>query len=137
MQKKLIHTKEIEIRWGDMDAYGHVNNTNYFLYTQEARFDMMEQKKIHYDLNGSAPVLAETSCKFIRPINYPEDIIIETWFTNIIDNKKLIFEHIIKSKTTQQTYAILTAINVWYDFLQKTSILVPDIIVKTLCNNED
>ena len=26
LEKKLIHTKVMEIRWGDMDAYGHVNN---------------------------------------------------------------------------------------------------------------
>jgi acyl-CoA thioester hydrolase len=132
MQKKLIHIKEIEIRWGDMDAYGHVNNTNYFLYAQEARFDMLKQKKMSYNPNGFAPVLAETNCKFIRPINYPEIIIIETFFSQIIDNKKLIFEHIIKSKFNNQIYAILTATNVWYDFLQKTSMLVPEDVIEAL-----
>ena len=30
--KKLIHSTTIAIRWGDMDAYGHVNNTVYFRF---------------------------------------------------------------------------------------------------------
>lgn len=30
--KKLVHTLRMPIRWGDMDAMGHVNNTNYFRF---------------------------------------------------------------------------------------------------------
>ena len=30
--KKKVHEMIIPIRWGDMDAMGHVNNTVYFLY---------------------------------------------------------------------------------------------------------
>ncbi len=125
MEKKLIHVKNIEIRWGDMDGYGHVNNTNYFLYAQEARFAMLEQMQINYNPNTVAPVLAETNCKFIRPISYPETIVVETWFLDIVDNKKLIFEHIIKSQLNNKIYAILTATNVWYDFINKTATEIP------------
>ena len=31
---KLMHTTTIPIRWGDMGAYGHVNNTIYFRYME-------------------------------------------------------------------------------------------------------
>ena len=30
VQKTLIHTMTMPIRWGDMDALGHLNNTVYF-----------------------------------------------------------------------------------------------------------
>ena len=29
-KRKLVHTEIMAIRWGDMDAMGHVNNTVYF-----------------------------------------------------------------------------------------------------------
>jgi acyl-CoA thioester hydrolase len=32
-----VHEKEIEIRWRDLDAYGHVNNAVYLTYLEEAR----------------------------------------------------------------------------------------------------
>ena len=35
--KKLVHTLQMPIRWGDMDAMGHVNNTLYFRYLETAR----------------------------------------------------------------------------------------------------
>lgn len=34
--KRLVHTMTIPIRWGDMDAMGHVNNTVYFRYMESA-----------------------------------------------------------------------------------------------------
>ncbi len=33
-RKKLVHEMIIPIRWGDMDAMGHVNNTLYFRYIE-------------------------------------------------------------------------------------------------------
>ena len=36
-RRKLVHTEIIPIRWGDMDAMGHVNNTVYFRYMEQAR----------------------------------------------------------------------------------------------------
>jgi acyl-CoA thioester hydrolase len=35
--RKLVHEMIMPIRWGDMDAYGHVNNTVYFRYMEQAR----------------------------------------------------------------------------------------------------
>ena len=40
-QKKLVHEVVIPIRWGDMDAMGHVNNTTYFRYLETCRIDWM------------------------------------------------------------------------------------------------
>lgn len=36
-KKKLTHEMVIPIRWGDMDAMGHVNNTVYFRYLETVR----------------------------------------------------------------------------------------------------
>jgi acyl-CoA thioester hydrolase len=34
---KPVHEKRIEIRWSDLDVYGHVNNAIYLTYLEEAR----------------------------------------------------------------------------------------------------
>ena len=41
-RRKLIHITKMPIRWGDMDAYGHVNNTIYFRYMEQARVEWIE-----------------------------------------------------------------------------------------------
>jgi len=32
-----VHTTDLAVRWGDMDAVGHVNNSRFFSYFEEAR----------------------------------------------------------------------------------------------------
>ena len=41
--RKLVHVERIPIRWGDMDAMGHVNNTVYFRYMEQARIGWFER----------------------------------------------------------------------------------------------
>jgi len=72
MEKKLVHVERIPIRWGDMDAMGHVNNTVYFRYMEQARigwFDALVPQEAAW--KSTALVIANASCNFKRPINYP------------------------------------------------------------------
>ena len=41
--KKLVYEMLIPIRWGDMDAMGHLNNTTYFRYLEIVRVDWLRQ----------------------------------------------------------------------------------------------
>ena len=40
-----VHTTTVPIRWGDMDAQGHVNNTVYFRYMEQARVEWFERMR--------------------------------------------------------------------------------------------
>jgi acyl-CoA thioester hydrolase len=70
--RKLVHVERIPIRWGDMDAMGHVNNTVYFRYMEQARigwFDALVPEAEAWKTTGI--VIANASCNFKKPINYP------------------------------------------------------------------
>ncbi len=64
------------VRWGDQDAFGHVNNAVYFRYFETSRIAYFE--RIGFDVAGAAagggvgPILASTSCRFRRPLGYPD-----------------------------------------------------------------
>ncbi len=71
-RRKLLHTERIAIRWGDMDAMGHVNNTVYFRYMEQARigwFEALVPEAQAWKTTGI--VIVNASCNFRRPINYP------------------------------------------------------------------
>ena len=71
-QRKLVHTRRIEIRWGDMDAMGHVNNTVYFRYMEQARIDWFESLVPRGEAwRTMSIVIVNASCNFKKPINYP------------------------------------------------------------------
>ena len=70
--RKLVHVERIAIRWGDMDAMGHVNNTVYFRYMEQARIGWFEALVPGDEAwKSTGIVIANASCNFKRPINYP------------------------------------------------------------------
>jgi acyl-CoA thioester hydrolase len=69
--RKLIHTTRIAIRWGDMDAYRHVNNTVYFRYMEQARVEWFEGIGYTCNTDQEAPVIINAQCTFLLPLNYP------------------------------------------------------------------
>ncbi|MFC5478952.1 acyl-CoA thioesterase [Massilia suwonensis] len=72
--KKLIHTMRMDVRWGDMDAMGHVNNTVYFRYIETARIAWLEQIGALPDPSGVGPVLINARCSFLKQLKYPAQI---------------------------------------------------------------
>ena len=71
-EKKLVHTERIAIRWGDMDAMGHVNNTVYFRYMEQARIGWFESLVPRGEAwRSMGIVIANASCNFKRALNYP------------------------------------------------------------------
>ena len=78
-RKKLIHVTKMPIRWGDMDAYGHVNNTVYFRYMEQARVEWIEEMQVPVRLGGDGPVIINASCTFLIPMNYPGTVEVRTY----------------------------------------------------------
>src|SRR6188768_285102 len=71
----LVHTSRQAIRWSDMDMLGHVNNTSYFRYFEQARIEWtygLHRPGEVYSATG--PVIVNASCTFLVPLVYPGDI---------------------------------------------------------------
>ncbi|MBA3032282.1 MAG: acyl-CoA thioesterase [Gammaproteobacteria bacterium] len=74
-----VHTLRIPVRWGDMDALGHVNNTVYFRYTEQARIDWLESLGFAVLVGvDEGPVIINASCTFFKPITYPATVEVRT-----------------------------------------------------------
>lgn len=69
----LVHTSLQPIRWGDMDALGHVNNTVYFRFMEQARIEWVFAQAGSYQ-GGSGPVIVNASCTFLVPLVYPGSV---------------------------------------------------------------
>ena len=75
MARKLVHSVSIPMRWGDMDAQGHVNNTLYFRYMEQARVEWLESLRERVGDAGAggrlSSVIVNASCTFLVPLCYP------------------------------------------------------------------
>ena len=73
-----VHRLRMPIRWGDMDAMGHVNNTVYFRYFEQARIAWFEAMGCPPDPSGVGPVIISAHCTFLKQLRYPGDIEVDT-----------------------------------------------------------
>lgn len=102
--RRLLITSRMPVRWGDMDAYGHVNNTVYFRYLEQTRVEWLEQmgSAVSPD-NAEAPVIINAACTFMLPVNYPATVIVRmyggepgrsslmTWYELLVDGDERIY----------------------------------------------
>ncbi|MCP1119823.1 acyl-CoA thioesterase [Robbsia andropogonis] len=64
----------LTIRWGDMDAYGHVNNSMYFVYMDQLRILWLESLGLQRPV-GQGPAVVNAFMNYRRQLIYPADII--------------------------------------------------------------
>ncbi len=72
LARTLVEVEHIPIRWGDMDAMGHVNNTVYFRYMEQVRVRWYE--RMFGALSGAREfgiVIVNASCNFRKALTYP------------------------------------------------------------------
>lgn len=75
VHKRLVHELKIDVRWGDMDAMGHVNNTVYLRYFEMVRIDWLKNAGGIFDERGCGPVIVNAFLNFIRPVEYPGELL--------------------------------------------------------------
>ena len=73
----MIHTKEIEIRWKDLDVYGHVNNAVYLTYLEEARDEWLGIVLANPD-DIWGYVLARVAIDYKRELGLADDRVLAT-----------------------------------------------------------
>lgn len=124
--KKLIHTMEMPIRWGDMDAMGHVNNTVYFRYLETARIDWF--RVIGCDINprGEGAVIINAFCTFHRQLEYPGDIVVKMYASDVGRTSFESWATIERTDAPGVVYASGGATTVWVDFPKQKSTPLPD-----------
>ena len=68
---------EIPVAWGDMDAFGHVNNTVYLRWFESARIAFFERIDIDATRPEKVgPILASTTCDYLTPVAYPATVVV-------------------------------------------------------------
>ena len=124
--KKKVHEMIIPIRWGDMDALGHVNNTVYFLYLETIRIDFFSSINCVPDPKGQGPVIVNAFCNFYKQLEYPGDVLAKMY---VSDPARTTFESWCTLERADQpglVYAAGGATTIWVDFPQQKAVPLPD-----------
>ena len=124
--KKLVFEMHIPIRWGDMDAMGHLNNTSYFRYLETIRIEWFRSIGCVPDPQGEGPVIVNAFCNFYKQLEYPGDVLLKMY---VSDPGRTTFESwgtMERVDAPGVIYAAGGATTIWVDFPKQKATQLPD-----------
>ena len=125
-KKKLVYEMTMPIRWGDMDAMNHVNNTSYFRYLETCRIDWFRSINVVLDSSGDGLVIVNAFCNFYQQLEYPGDIRVKMYAS---DPGRTTFETWATIELVDQPgkiYASGGATTIWVNFPTQKAATLPD-----------
>jgi acyl-CoA thioester hydrolase len=118
----------VNVQWGEMDALGHLNNTVYLRYMESARIDYLN--RLNFWTPDVAPILKATSCKYIKPIVFPDAVTVGTRIS-ALHTHGFLMEYCIATEKLG-VCAIGDANIVAFNYALGTKIELPPAVVQTI-----
>jgi acyl-CoA thioester hydrolase len=131
------HVLSITVRPRDIDAWGHVNNAVYFTFMEMARGDYYSNVVLQTRFRNPGSIgviLAETSCRFIKPIFFDQRVQVGTRVIKMGESS-LHVEHRIEADN--ELAALAKAISVFYDYQAGHSTPIPSEYRDRICAYEE
>ncbi|MEY8263002.1 MAG: thioesterase family protein [Bermanella sp.] len=127
-----------DVTWGDMDAFGHINNTVYFRYFEDIRIAYFEKTQVnaHKEKTQIGPILGSTQCQFRAPLAFPDHIHIGTRIKEReaiqLGEKRFTMEYAVFSEQQDCIAAKGEGLIVYYNYQQGKSCAIPDSILASI-----
>ncbi|MEJ2513090.1 MAG: thioesterase family protein [Anaerolineales bacterium] len=117
----------IDVRYGDLDPQGHVNNAKFITYLEHARISYWRHLSL-FQAGSSfleiGVILADLQITFLAPILWEDKIKVGIRATHL-GNKSMTFHQCIVDQQNGKEYATSKVILVAYDYHQGVSVPIP------------
>lgn len=119
----------VDVRWGDMDALGHVNNAKYFTYSESARIAFLDElfagDPQFMDRHG--PILAAISCDYHEQVHYPARLELGVRIAGMGRSSVQLQCPVFQQGKTEAVADIQATI-VWFDYAEQKTVPVPQLL---------
>jgi acyl-CoA thioester hydrolase len=123
-------TLSLPVRWGDMDAFSHVNNTVFFQYFESARIEYL--RAIEFTAgDGIGPILASTHCRFRRPLAFPDTVRVGARAATL-ERDRFSMEYRIVSEAWGEVAADGGGVVVAYDYAAGRKAAIPETVQRRI-----
>lgn len=135
-QAKFHHRLPVQIRFNDVDLYGHVNNNSYFSY-----YDLGKEGYLSQVLPGNfrhapiVPVIANINADFIKPIFHNDEIVVETRISHIGQKSFTLHQRAVRGEQHEVVCECRTVM-VCFDLKTQTSAEMPEEYRKAILDFE-
>ncbi|MCX8084080.1 MAG: acyl-CoA thioesterase [Calditerrivibrio sp.] len=124
------YTGKIEVRYSDLDAYGHVNHATYFTYLETVRTNIFINEFEELLKNDIHLIIVSASCDYKKPIHLGNDVFVSFWTKEIKKTSFTLQYHIHDGKGV--SYASAETTLVAFDNKKKKPTLLPSIITNKI-----
>ena len=126
MDEKKIFSIDIEVRFRDLDAMGHVNNAVFFTYFEEGRKNFSRRVFHFKDPSEFTFIMAHIRCDYLRPVKLGDEVTLQMWAKDI-GNKSFDYGYMLVDRSdTSIVYAAGESVQVCYDYQAEKSIVIPE-----------
>ena len=119
-----MFTAAIAVRWRDLDAFNHVNNSTYLTYLEEARLQWMLSMGDVFD-PASTPVLAASELNYRRPIAWPAQVQVQLLCERLGNSSITVAHRIVDAGDPERLYCDGRVVMVWIDPQTGRSVPLP------------
>jgi acyl-CoA thioester hydrolase len=123
---RLLHSLRLQVRWGDMDALGHVNNAEYLRYFEQSRIAWLEGQGYRTTGEGTGPILAKASVTYLKPIIYPNELEVRLFTARTGNSSFTLASDIVNARDATERFTEGEFVIVWIDYAAGKSVPVPD-----------
>ncbi len=124
---RLLARIPISVRWRDLDAYNHVNNSTFLTYLEEARLVWLAGIDGEWKNAAFSPVLAASQINFRDQIGWPAELVVEVTCEKL-GNSSLTLAHRITSADGEKLYSDASVVMVWINPESGRSVPLPDAV---------
>ncbi len=103
------------VKWGEMDAFQHVNNVAYVRWAESGRVAYFEALRLMERAGGIGPIIAKLGIEYRRPVTYPDTITVETTVKRI-GNTSFVMASRMRSEALGAEVASTEEIIVLFDY---------------------
>ena len=118
---------EIPVLWGELDAYGHVNNTVYFKYFESVRMVYLERCGVleWYERERIGIILHSTECRFRSALHHPDSVLVGAR-TIQMEVDRFVMAYTVVSRSADRVAAEGRATLVWFDYNSRSKTSLPE-----------
>jgi acyl-CoA thioester hydrolase len=121
----LLYTAPISVRWRDLDAFNHVNNSSYLTFLEESRLQWLRQIPGPWRTEQAMPVMVASELNYRRPIEWPSQLHVELFCTRLGNSSMTIAHRMVDAEDNTRLYCDGHVIMVWMDPATGKSVPLP------------
>jgi acyl-CoA thioester hydrolase len=110
---KPLFVATLGVRWRDLDAFNHVNNSNFLTYLEESRLQWLSHVPGPWFDETSMPVLAASEINYRQPIAWPASLHIELRCGRLGNSSMTITHRIVDAADATRLYSDGHVVMVW------------------------